>query len=242
MSNVAGRVILVTGGSRGIGNAIVQAFLDRGDRVAACATTEDGARASGAHLGMQCDVADAESVQQMIRTVLTECGRLDVVVNNAGVAGTNTLDVAASDALWQRILDVNLTGTYLVSKHALPHLPDGSGRLINVASILGLRGAADQTAYTAAKHGVVGFTRALAQLVGPRGITVNAVCPGWVRSDMARQRWSELGIDEGRAAAAAPVGRIVEPREVADLVVYLASASAGSITGQALSIDGGTTA
>jgi NAD(P)-dependent dehydrogenase (short-subunit alcohol dehydrogenase family) len=163
--------------------------------------------------------------------------RVDALVNNAGLAGANALD--GDDALWHAIITANLHGTYHCCKAALPRLPDGSGRIVNIASVLGLRGVADQTAYCAAKHGVVGFTRALALALAPRGITVNAVCPGWVDTDMARQRFAELDISRDVAAASLPTQKIATPEEVADAVLWLLRPEARSITGHALPIDGG---
>lgn len=235
-------VALVTGGSRGIGRACVEAFSRAGFRVAACATTEAGARAADPAYAFACDVADRESVRRGIEGVLARLGRVDVVVNNAGIAGNNSLAPDDDDALWHRIVDVNLHGTYYVSKAALPHLPEGEGRIINIASTLGLIGVPEQTAYCAAKHGVVGFTRALALHVAPRGITVNAICPGWTRTDMMEQRAGELGVDTDALARGVPLGRAVEPEEVAAMALYLASPAARSITGQALVIDGGSLA
>jgi len=240
MSNAP--VVFVTGGSRGIGRAIVERFSAGGWRVAACATSEAAAAACGAELGLVCDVSDPTAVAATVTRVVEHCGRLDAVINNAGLAGENSLEPDDDDDFWHRIMAVNLNGTYYVCKQAAPHLPDGQGRIINIASVLALRGVADQTAYCAAKHGVLGFTRALAHRLAPRGITVNAVCPGWTRSDMARQRWQEMGIDEAAAGAMNPLGRITEPQEVAALAFYLASDAAGSVTGQAMTIDGGSLA
>jgi len=128
-----------------------------------------------------------------------------------------------------------------VTKHTYPYMPDG-GRIVNIGSVLSHVGVADQTAYSAAKHAVLGFTRAFARHAAARGVTVNAVCPGWVRTDMARERWRELRIDERQAASDVPLGRIVEPAEVASLVHFLVSDEAAAITGQAFNIDGGTLA
>lgn len=236
------RVALVTGGSRGIGKACVEAFTRAGFAVAACATTEDAARAGGPAYAFACDVADKDAVRRGLDDVRARLGRLDVVVNNAGIAGSNSLAPDDDDALWHRIVEVNLHGTYYVSKAALPHLPDDEGRIINVASTLGLRGVPEQTAYCAAKHAVVGFTRALALHVAPRGITVNAICPGWTRTDMLDQRAGELGVDAADLARGVPLGRVVEPEEVAAMALYLASPAARAVTGQALVIDGGSLA
>ena len=163
------------------------------------------------------------------------------MVNNAGLAGSNPLSPDSDDDFWQRILDVNLNGTYYMCKYSAPHLPDGTGRIINIASVLALKGVPDQTAYCAAKHAVLGFTRAFAQYLAPRKITINAICPGWTRTEMAEGRMSEIGITEKDLSTSVPLGRFVEPTEVADLAYFLASSEASSmITGQALTIDGGT--
>jgi NAD(P)-dependent dehydrogenase (short-subunit alcohol dehydrogenase family) len=231
-------VALLTGASRGIGRAIALALVGAGWRV------WGAARAPVPVPGVEmraCDVADAAAVATWVGDAIAAEGRIDALVNNAGIAGSNRL-AAADDALWRAILATNLTGTYLCSRAAIPHLPDGSGRIVNIASILGLRGAADQSAYTAAKHGVVGLTRALALALGPRGITVNALCPGWVATDMAAARYRALGITEREAAAMAPLARVASPEDIAAAVLFLLSPAARHITGQAIPIDGGASA
>jgi len=230
--------LLVTGGSRGIGHAIVDRFKTAGWRVAACARSLDHLAESPADCKFACDVADPEAVRDGIAAVTREFGGIDALVNSAGLAGSNPLDPDSDDDLWHRVIDVNLNGTYYFTKYAFPHIPDG-GRIINIGSLLSHKGVADQTAYTAAKHAVLGFTRAFAHYAATRGVTVNAVCPGWVRTDMARGRWDELQMDEQTAASGVPLGRVVEPAEVASLVHFLASDEAGAITGQAFNIDGG---
>lgn len=234
------RVVFVTGASRGIGAALVDRFHAAGYRVAACARTLP--TSPHVDLALECDVKEVELVKRCIAAIVERFGRLDVVVNNAGLAGTNSLDPADDDAFWHDIVGVNLHGTYYVSKYALPHLPDGSGRIINISSVLGLKGVPDQTAYTAAKHGVVGFTRALAHYAAPRRITVNAICPGWTRTPMATGRMKDLGLDDAALAQSVPIGRILEPAEVAEFAFYLAGDAAAGITGQALVIDGGALA
>lgn len=232
------KTALVTGGSRGIGRAVVEALRGAGYRVCASGTTAESARASGADVSRACDVSSDVDVRALVEAARAMTGSIDVVVNNAGIAGDDT-DV--DDAQWFRIVDVNLHGTYRVTQASLPFVPDG-GRVVNVSSILGLTGVADQLAYCAAKHGVVGFTRALALRLAPRRITVNAVCPGWVETDMARGRAGELSTTTEALGQGVPLGRMVAPREVAALVRFLVSEDAAMITGQALPIDGGTLA
>jgi NAD(P)-dependent dehydrogenase (short-subunit alcohol dehydrogenase family) len=230
-------VVFITGASRGIGAALAARFHRGGFAVAACARTP--IESPHVNVCLECDVKNVDEVKRCIARVVERFGRIDVVINNAGLAGTNSFDPHDDDSFWHEVIGVNLHGTYYVCKHALPHLPDGLGRIINIASVLGLKGVPDQTAYTAAKHGVIGFTRALAQLAAPRRITVNAICPGWTRTAMAEGRMRDLGLDEAALAQGVPIGRMLEPSEVADLAFYLASDAAGGITGQALVIDGG---
>ncbi|HRI71651.1 MAG TPA: SDR family oxidoreductase [Polyangium sp.] len=231
-------VVFVTGGSRGIGAAIATRFHRGGFAVVAGARSR--IESPDVALALECDVKDVQSVKSCITQIIDRFGRLDVVVNNAGLAGTNSLDPGDDDSFWHDVMGVNLHGTYYVSKHALPHLPDKQGRIINISSVLGLKGVPDQTAYTAAKHGVIGFTRALAQYAAPRGITVNAICPGWTRTAMALGRMRDLGLDEADLARSMPIGRIIEPAEVAELAFQLAGESMAGITGQAIVIDGGS--
>jgi len=209
--------------------------------VAACARALDQLAESPADFTVACDVTDPRAVRDSIAAIMREFGTIDVLINSAGLAGSNPLDAGSDDALWHRVIDVNLNGTYYFTKYAFPHIPDG-GRIINIGSLLSHKGVADQTAYSAAKHAVLGFTRAFARHATARNVTVNVVCPGWVRTDMARNRWEELDIDEETAAAGIPLGRVIEPAEVASLVYFLASDEAGGITGQAFNIDGGTLA
>jgi NAD(P)-dependent dehydrogenase (short-subunit alcohol dehydrogenase family) len=242
LSNLSkNRVVLITGGSRGIGRALVEKFKDSGWSVATCGTSLEKLADSRADLKFQCDVRQSAEVSAGIKQVLNRFGQINVLINNAGLAGSNPLSPDNSDDLWQRILDVNLNGTYLMSKHVAPHLPDQTGRIINIASVLALKGVPDATAYCAAKHGVLGFTRAFAQTLAARKIPVNAICPGWTRTDMAIGRMSEIGITEKQLNDGVPFKRFVEPSEVADLAYFLATSPASAmITGQAIVIDGGS--
>jgi NAD(P)-dependent dehydrogenase (short-subunit alcohol dehydrogenase family) len=223
------KLAVVTGGTRGIGRAVADRLATEGWDVLVLARHD----ATSSHRFIPCDVADAQAV----RDVFSGLDRVDALVNCAGIAGANRLD--GDDVLWHAIVGANLHGTYHCCKAALTLLPDGTGRIVNIASVLGLRGVPDQTAYCAAKHGVVGFTRALALALAPRGITVNALCPGWVDTDMAAGRYAELGITAEQAAAGVPTGRIASPAEVADAAVWLLRPEARGITGHALPIDGG---
>lgn len=223
------KTAVVTGGTRGIGAAVVRRLRAEGYRVIAAARHR---RADDPDC-VACDVADAGAVAALFAPLQ----QIDALVNCAGIAGVNTLE--GDDALWHAIIGSNLHGTYFCCKAALPKLVNGTGRIVNIASVLGLRGVPDQTAYCAAKHGVVGFTRALALAVAPRGITVNALCPGWVDTDMAATRYRDLGITPAQAAAGVPTGRVATPDEVADAVAWLLRPESRGITGHALPIEGG---
>ena len=252
------RVALVTGGGTGIGLAIALAFLREGARVTIGSRNpvhlkegSEAARAAGhAVLALQLDVTDPASVRSAVDAVVSRDGRIDILVNNAGASGRTPL-TDPDDARWHAIIQTNLTGAYLCSKQALRVMKDGEhGRIINLSSVLGRFGVPGYAAYCAAKHGIIGFTKALALEVASRGITVNAICPSWVDTDMARQGIAEtaagLGVsaEEFRrhAVKAIPIQRMIEASEVGDLAVFLASSRASAMTGQALNICGGATA
>lgn len=233
------KTVLITGGSRGIGKALVERFKSNGWQVATCATSLENLQGSPADLTFACDVGSATSVKAGIAAVRERFTNIDVLINNAGLAGTSSFDPEADDSHWHRIVDVNLHGTYYMCKYALPLLRD-NGRIINVASVLGLNSVPDQAAYCAAKHGVIGLTKSLASMLASRQITVNAICPGWVETDMARGRFEELDLTLASVNQSVPIGEITQPDEVAEMAVYLASPAAGKVTGQSLVIDAGS--
>ncbi|HEY2797956.1 MAG TPA: SDR family NAD(P)-dependent oxidoreductase [Thermoanaerobaculia bacterium] len=243
-----GKVAFVTGASRGIGEAIARRFGEEGAKVvlaardsAACERHAEQMRARGQDaLAVSCDVTDRGSVERAIGAAVERFDRIDVVVNDAGAGGATPLD-DPDESRWDTIVATNLTGTFRVVRAASPHLAPG-GRIVSLSSVLGRFGVAGYSAYCASKHGVIGLTRSLALELAPRGITVNAICPGWVETEMARQGFRRMGTEEeGRAKAAkmAPLGRVLDPEEIASLAVYLASDEARSVTGQAIVIDGG---
>lgn len=248
-----GRVALVTGASRGIGEAIARRFGREGARVALAARDDAACRRiageierdGGEAFAVRCDVTDPGSIAHAVAAVVGKWERIDVLVNNAGVGGPTPLD-DPDDSRWDAILATNLTGVFRVTRAAVPHMSDG-GRVINLSSVVGRFGVAGHAAYSATKHGVIGLTRTFALELAPRRITVNAMCPGWVETDMARDGYRRIAArvgsteETGREIAAkmAPLRRIVTPEEIAGLAAYLASDDARSVTGQAIVLDGG---
>jgi len=250
------RVALVTGGGRGIGRAIALAFAREGAHVAVTARTGAELDAVAAEiralgrtaLAVPCDVGERAQVDEAVRRVVDGLGPVQILVNNAGIAVSAKL-VDTDDALWERHLRVNLTGAFLMTRAILPGMLAARwGRVINIASIAGRVGYPLVTAYTASKHGLLGLTRALAQEVVAAGVTVNAICPGYVATDMTWAGARNIQKRTGRAyedavhalAAFSPQKRLIEPEEVAALAVLLASDDARGVTAQAWNVDGGT--
>jgi 3-oxoacyl-[acyl-carrier protein] reductase len=241
---LADKVVLVTGASRGIGRAIAGTLAEQGAVVVLAARdtarldaavgeiTTGGGRAEAVAM----DVADRASVEAAVGGVLDAHGRLDAVVNNAGVTRDN-LVLRMKDEDWQAVLATNLTGVFLCTQAALkPMLKQRSGRIVNVTSVVGLVGNAGQANYAASKAGVVGFTKSVAREVASRGITVNAIAPGFIETDMTAGM-----TDKAKAAvtAAIPMGRVGSPEDVVGAVAFLISDAAAYVTGQVLGVDGG---
>lgn len=250
MGQFDGRVVLVTGAASGIGRASAILFAAEGARVVVAdidstgaAETVDLVRADGGEaLGVAVDVADATAVREMVARTVETYGRLDVAHNNAGIMGAGADIADMDDDVWRRGIDVMLTGVFLCMKHEIPHLrAAGGGAIVNTSSGAGLIGFPGQANYVAAKHGVIGLTRAAALEVIGDGIRVNAICPGTARSRMVDD-WMQGRADaEAEVAALHPIGRIAEPAEIAQAAVWLASDAASFVVGAALPVDGGYT-
>lgn len=249
------KVAIVTGGATGIGKAISLSLARNGARVAIFGRNRSRLDATAAEfealelpvLPLRVDVREKDQIRNAVADVMAKWNAVHVLVNNAGISGLNMID-DPDDGKWRAILDTNLNGMYLMTKEVIKHISDHSGgRIINISSVLGKFGVPGYTAYCTTKHGMIGFTRALALEVVSRGITVNTICPGWVDTDMAAQGMNESAARQGvtpeefkaQALAAVPIKRFLQADEVAELVCYVASDQAGGITGQAINICGG---
>jgi 3-oxoacyl-[acyl-carrier protein] reductase len=244
MGLLEGRVSLVTGASRGIGRAIAAAFAAEGAHVVlaardttklAEAVAEIQAKGGKAE-ALALDVSNRASVEAGVGQVVAVHGRIDHLVNNAGVTRDNLL-LRMKDEEWRQVLDTNLTGAFLCTQAVLkPMLKQRSGRIVSITSVVGLGGNAGQANYAASKAGVIGFTKSVAREVASRGITANAIAPGFIETDMT------AGMSEkAREAvfAAIPLGRVGRPEDVAGAALFLVSDAAAYVTGQVLAVDGG---
>ena len=237
-----GEVALVTGATRGIGAAIADTLAAQGALVIGTATTPAGAEAISARLeaqggaGRALNVTDAQAVEVLLAAVAAEFGAISILVNNAGITRDNLL-MRMREEDWQAILDTNLSSVYRTSKAVLRAMMKARhGRIINIASVVGLTGNAGQANYAAAKAGIIGFSKSLAKEIGSRGITVNVVAPGFIETDMTRHL-----PDDAKATMLAQIalGRLGSPQDVAAAVSFLASPAAAYITGETLHVNGG---
>jgi 3-oxoacyl-[acyl-carrier protein] reductase len=237
-----GEIALVTGASRGIGAAIADALAERGATVVGTATSDAGAAAIGERLagngghGRKLDVVDGEQVEELVESIGKEFGAISILVNNAGITRDNLL-MRMKDEDWQAILDTNLTSVYRTSKAVMRGMMKArKGRIVNIASVIGLTGNAGQSNYAAAKAGIIAFSKSLAKEIGSRGVTVNVVAPGFIETDMTRAL-PEAQKDQMQAQIA--LGRFGAASDIAEAVAFLAGPGAAYITGETLHVNGG---
>ncbi len=235
------QIALVTGASRGIGRAIAERLADDGFFVVGTATSDAGADSISGYLGengkgIKLDVADAESIAEVIKAINDEFGAPTVLVNNAGITRDNLL-MRMKDDEWDDIINTNLTSVFRMSKAVLRGMMKAkTGRIINISSVVGFTGNAGQANYAAAKAGMVGFAKSMAKEVGSRNITVNTVAPGFIDTDMTKELSDDI---KNALLSSIPLSRLGEAKEIAHTVAFLASAGAGYITGETLHVNGG---
>lgn len=250
-----GKIAIVTGSGNGIGRATAKAMAAAGARVCVSDTLiEDGLRtvseiteAGGQAIFVQADIANEEQVQKVVNETISAFGGLDILVNNAGIGGAMKRLHEVSTEEFSRVVDVNILGTFFMTKYALPHfLKSGDGRIVNIASTYGLIGAPKAGAYCATKGAIINFTRQLAVDYGPDNIRVNAICPGYIDTSLGRRgpTMSEADFTAAtarreKAAAMQPLGRQAQPEEVANVALFLASDGASFMTGSIVTVDGG---
>jgi 3-oxoacyl-[acyl-carrier protein] reductase len=239
--NLTGKVALVTGASRGIGRAIAETLVEAGAVVVGTATSEKGAAAIQEYLGdkgfgLVLNVTDSQSVTDLFASIKEKAGDVDILVNNAGITRDNLL-MRMKDDEWQDIIDTNLTSLFRLSKPVMrTMMKKRFGRIINIGSVVGTMGNAGQVNYSAAKAGLIGFTKSLAREVASRQITVNAIAPGFIQTDMT----DELTEEQQKAIMSqVPMERLGQAQEIANAVLFLASDSAAYITGETLHVNGG---
>ena len=246
------RKVLVTGASRGIGLGVAEGFLEAGADLTILSSGDgirDAARGLSAKhdrevAGLVCDITDRDAVAETVGGL----GRIDILVNNAGLELITPIDAEGREVeeTFRRIIDINVMGTYFVTREALPKIPDG-GRIIFTSSMWGKTAVAEFSAYCTSKHANIGFMRSLAQELAPRGISVNAVCPGWVRTVASMRSLTAMAQRENRSeddllaeiVGAQAIGGLMEPEDMAATYLFLASDAANNITGQAFTVDRG---
>lgn len=241
---LTGKTAIVTGASRGIGAAIARKLCEAGANVALCSRSAEAVAATADTLNSEgytaisttADISKKGDVEALIKTVLDKFSQIDILVNNAGIT-RDTLLMRMQDEDWDAVLQTNLTGTMYCTRAVMrPMLRQRSGRIINISSVIGIMGNPGQASYAAAKAGIIGFTKTIAREVGVRGITVNAIAPGFITTDMTAQMPQQ---NQEQLRDLIPLRRFGSPEDVADAVHFLASDAARYITGQTLHVDGG---
>ena len=240
------KVAIVTGGSFGIGKATAKAFANRGAKVVIADWVEDYSTLKeieddgGSAIFIKCDVSKTSDVTTLVNETIETFGRLDFAVNNAGIEGSNASTHECTEENWDKTISINLKGVWLCMKQEIPPmLKSGKGAIVNIASIAGLVGFSGLPAYVVSKHGIVGLTKTAALEYAKQGIRVNAVCPGVIRTAMIDRLTGKDKTVEKQFEAMEPVGRMGEPEEVAEAIVWLCSDAASFVTGHALAVDGG---
>ncbi|RTZ62956.1 MAG: 3-oxoacyl-[acyl-carrier-protein] reductase [Verrucomicrobia bacterium] len=244
MSLLADKVAVVTGAGRGIGRAVALAYARMGADVACVSRTEENSAKVAAEVealgrkawALAVDVSDTAAVDVAAKEILESAGRVDILVNNAGVTRDNLL-MRMSEEEWDTVLDINLKGAFNFTKaFSRTFIKQRSGRIINIASVIGLIGNAGQSNYAASKAALIGFTKSIAKELAPRGITVNAIAPGFIETDMTAALDDKV---RGEILASVPLGRFGSPDDIAHAAVFLAMEPTGYVTGQVLTVDGG---
>lgn len=242
--SLQGEIALVTGASRGIGKAIAEALVSQGATVIGTATSDKGAQSISDYLaaagatgkGMMLNVTDADSIKEVLASITEEFGAVSILVNNAGITRDNLLMMMKDDQ-WNDIIDTNLSSIFRLSKAVLrPMMKARKGRIINIASVVGLTGNPGQTNYSAAKAGIIGFSKSLAREIGSRNITVNTVAPGFIDTDMTKALPEE---QREALIKQIPLNQLGQPEDIANAVAFLASPQASYITGETINVNGG---
>jgi len=242
---LSGQAALITGGLNGIGRETARLFAAEGAKVAICDLAADGselvsaiAASGGVSHYEAADVSDMAQVENMVARVLQKFGAIDILINNAGITRDATL-LKMTEEQWQQVIGVNLSGVFHCTKAVAPHMAErGKGRIINASSVVGLYGNFGQTNYSATKAGVIAMTKTWARELGPKGIRVNAVAPGFIATDMVKKMPENILVS---MSARTPLRRLGQPRDVASAYLFLASGEADFINGAVLSVDGGVT-